>query len=320
MIPLVPYEFDAERFSRWMSYVLRHNPTRYGLQPDRHGYVDLEVFFLIAKRRYPDVAAEQLRTLIEAGVAASKVRVVPIPYFATDPHLALQGRTRTPGPVRFYHIGKWEPRKAQDKLIEAWLRAVRPGEAVLFLKTSPSAPAYEGYPRAPADAVLRSLEAPEVRAMGWTAERAAKALFVTAKNLPAAAMRGMHRSGDVYVTLSRGEGFDMPAYDAALSGNAVVHVPSGGPESYCSATYRVPTSGTVPTHPFYGWPEGSVYHDWKVEDAVEVLRRALRDVADGTLSSSCKVDAELFSAEAVGRRMLENLRELVAPHDGAVFV
>ena len=67
MIPLVPYEFDAERFSRWMSYVLRHNPTRYGLQPDRHGYVDLEVFFLIAKRRYPDVAAEQLRTLIEAG-------------------------------------------------------------------------------------------------------------------------------------------------------------------------------------------------------------------------------------------------------------
>ncbi len=49
-----------------MSYVLRHNPARYGLQPDRHGYVDLDAFFLIAKRRYPGVEAERLHALIEA--------------------------------------------------------------------------------------------------------------------------------------------------------------------------------------------------------------------------------------------------------------
>ena len=66
---MIPYEFDAERFSRWMSYVLRHNPTRYGLQPDRHGYVGLEEFLLIATRRYPDVTPDRLRTLIEAGGA-----------------------------------------------------------------------------------------------------------------------------------------------------------------------------------------------------------------------------------------------------------
>ena len=77
---LVPYEFDAERFSRWMAYVLRHNPARYGLQPDRHGYVDLEEFFLIATRRYPSVSPEQLRSLIEAGgsgrfqIAGSRLR------------------------------------------------------------------------------------------------------------------------------------------------------------------------------------------------------------------------------------------------------
>ncbi len=66
---MLPYEFDAERFSRWMSYVLRHNPARYGLQPDRHGYVDLEEFFLIATRRYPGVTPDRLRGLIEAGGA-----------------------------------------------------------------------------------------------------------------------------------------------------------------------------------------------------------------------------------------------------------
>ena len=64
---MIPYEFDAERFSRWMSYVLRHNPERYGLQPDRHGYVDFDEFFTIAKRRYPAVSPERLRDLIEGG-------------------------------------------------------------------------------------------------------------------------------------------------------------------------------------------------------------------------------------------------------------
>ena len=66
---LVPYEFDAERFSRWMAYVLRHNPLRYGLQPDKHGFVDLEEFVMIAKRRYPSVSDDRLRSLIESGGA-----------------------------------------------------------------------------------------------------------------------------------------------------------------------------------------------------------------------------------------------------------
>ena len=67
---MIPYEFSAERFSRWMAYVLRHNPERYGLQPDKHGFVELEEFLRIAARRYPDVGAERLRALVEAGGAS----------------------------------------------------------------------------------------------------------------------------------------------------------------------------------------------------------------------------------------------------------
>lgn len=70
---MIPYEFDAERFSRWMSYVLRHNPKRYGLQPDRHGYVELNEFFVIAQRRYPHATTEQLRTLIEGGAGRFEI-------------------------------------------------------------------------------------------------------------------------------------------------------------------------------------------------------------------------------------------------------
>ena len=67
---MIPYEFDAERFSRWMSYVLRHNPDRYGLQPDRHGYVDLDELLRIAQRRYPSMTPERLRALTDGAGAA----------------------------------------------------------------------------------------------------------------------------------------------------------------------------------------------------------------------------------------------------------
>ena len=67
---MIPYEFNAERFSRWMAYVLRHNPERYGLQTDRHGYVDMEEFLRIAQRRYPELSPERLRELIASSGAA----------------------------------------------------------------------------------------------------------------------------------------------------------------------------------------------------------------------------------------------------------
>ncbi|MDP3723359.1 MAG: RNA 2'-phosphotransferase [Candidatus Omnitrophota bacterium] len=67
MIP--PYEFDAERFSRWMAYVLRHNPARYGLQPDRHGYVDFDAFLLIATRRCPALSLDRLRRFMTTDAA-----------------------------------------------------------------------------------------------------------------------------------------------------------------------------------------------------------------------------------------------------------
>ncbi len=66
----LPYEFNAERFSRWMAYVLRHNPERYGLQPDQHGYVDLAEFVRIAKSRYPELNPDRLRTFVAEHVAS----------------------------------------------------------------------------------------------------------------------------------------------------------------------------------------------------------------------------------------------------------
>ena len=66
---MIPYEFNAERFSRWMAYVLRHNPERYGLQTDQHGFVDVDEFMKIAQRRYPELDMDRLKELIASSGA-----------------------------------------------------------------------------------------------------------------------------------------------------------------------------------------------------------------------------------------------------------
>ena len=87
-----------------MSYVLRHNPDRYGLQPDRHGYVDLDEFLRIAQRRDPSVTLERLRSLIDGAgaarfeISASRLRARYGHSISADP----PGPPVEP-PARLYH-------------------------------------------------------------------------------------------------------------------------------------------------------------------------------------------------------------------------
>lgn len=72
---MIPYEFAAERFSRWMAYVLRHNPERYGLSTDRHGYVDFEEFVRVAATRYPSLDPQRLRELIATSAGPERFEI-----------------------------------------------------------------------------------------------------------------------------------------------------------------------------------------------------------------------------------------------------
>ncbi len=255
--------------------------------------------------------AKDRAMLVAEGVAPSKVKVVPIPFFPGDPHLAIasSGVPRRPGPTRFYAIGKWEHRKAHHEVIGSFLAAFKPGEAQFFFKTSTTAPDFSPYPSSPAESVSRWLESDQVKANGWDLDRVNESLCVINRFVSPRQMVELHESCDVYVSLSRGEGFDMPAYDASLADNLLVHTPSGGPQDFAAAdAVVVPATGSVPAHPWYDW-EGCEYLDWSASDAVAALRRADREIRGGR-SRAARTDLDAFSAAAVGRSMRDYISEL----------
>lgn len=232
-----------------------------------------------------------------------RVAVVPIPHFAGDPLLKLRELPRLAGPVRFYHIGKWEPRKSHNEMIGLFLMTFKPGEAKLYFKTSTTAPdfsQYEShddymaqdpsfhsgprgphtdrlvipYPSGPAKSVQRWLTDTRVKANGWTLESVNKDVHLIQRRISAEQIRQLHRMGDIYLSLSRGEGFDMPAYDSKLAGNMLVYTPSGGPQMYAgNSDVMLPFSGTIKAHPFYRWGDAE-YGDWDMAEGAKVIRRA----------------------------------------------
>lgn len=259
--------------------------------------------------------------LAASGVPRERLRVVPIPHFPDDPHLRLQGRARRPGPARFLHIGKWEPRKAQDKIVLAFMRAFRPGEAELYLKTSQFSPKVAGYPTSPTHAVRDSMQDREVIVNGWKwpetksheefgRELGAQGLKIYQAMLPADRLVALHGHADVYVSLSRGEGFDLPAYDSKLAGNLMVFAPSGGPQDFAEEIdTRVEPTGRIPCHPLYGWGPDATYLDYSVEAATEALRRAAKRALERRGAGA--PDLSRFSAHVVGRQMLGYLEEVL---------
>lgn len=256
------------------------------------------------------VACEANRqVLVRSGVMPELIKVIPIPHFRGDPLLELRKLSRRPGPPRFYHIGKWEPRKAQDKLLEAFLMAFEPGEAQLCFKTSRLVTKIHGYFPGPQECLAALLQYPHIRARGWTPEKVQNDIEIFDQRLSEKNIRKIHELGDVYLSLSRGEGFDMPAYDAKLAGNILVYTPSGGPQDFADASdFLVPTNGYIPASPFYRWSEGSQYFDWKLMDAISQMRRAASVVR--MVGSPKPSIMTRFEMESVGYKMLDALREI----------
>lgn len=260
--------------------------------------------------------------LIDCGIPQDKLVVIPIPHFADDPFLELRKKTtRKPGPVRFYHIGKWEPRKAQDKILSCFMKAFKPGEAHLFMKTSSLKTEIEDYPKSPLGAIQIALENEWIKKNGWTISNWSKSIQITGEFLSDSKLVKVHEYGDVYVTLSRGEGFEMSAYNAKLAGNLCIYTPSGGPEDYCDLyDFKVNSIGNIPCSQFYNWEPDAQYLNFSEEEAIEIFQKIRNRVSFCFADDRNRTnDLYKFTAKAVGLKMRQALEKLTSSFGGKLF-
>src|SRR6266542_287008 len=227
------------------------------------------------------------RVLREAGV--DNVTLIPYPFFDDDPHLELDKPTREPR--HFYYIGRFEPRKAPDNIIRAFLRAFSPGEAELTLKVSPI-PHITPYVT-PWSTVDEELEGNK---KGWTNENVWESIEVIEGMLSKEEMLELHDRGDVYVSASRGEGLELGAWAAKLAGRRLIVTASGGPEDVLprqldaygtrdlcpDVDLVVPAKRLIPADACYPWGEGANYIDYDLDDLIAAMQKARSEPVCGT--------------------------------------
>ncbi len=253
---------------------------------------------------------QDARMLEDCGIEKSKIRVIPVPFFKEDPLLSLRGPKKRSGPPRFYHIGKWEPRKEQRNIMRAFMMAFKPGEATLSMKVTKLSTPISEYPQSLIHAVHELVKEKEIELNGWTIEIVPQYIHNIVERLPAKKIFNLHRINDIYVTLSRGEGFDMPAFDAALAGNLMIFTPSGGPQDFAHPNdLCVKKTGMVPCHEFYQWEKDAQYMDYDIMDVVVKMRQAAKLVRDQYRHEKELGRLEEFSSRNVGKKMVSCVKE-----------
>jgi len=214
--------------------------------------------------------SQNQRVIAESG--CKNATWVPFPYFDSDPHLKLSPPKYEPR--AFYWIGRWEPRKAPDNLIRAFLRAFKPGEAELVLKIGPS-PWHRPFPSAE-EVIATECDKGDVRRNGWDMEKVKEAIEVIRAKYSPEEMLALHARSDVYVSASRGEGLDLPSFAAKLAGRRVVTTDSGGPFDFLAEDdICVPAEGTVAATDYeHFWGRGTRYNDYDLQNLVHAMQVA----------------------------------------------
>jgi glycosyltransferase involved in cell wall biosynthesis len=208
--------------------------------------------------------------LIGSGVTVP-VDVVPHPLGLKDPMRSVKAQYKG-GTFRFLHVGKWEPRKAQHRMLGGFLLAFKPGDDVqLVLKCNPYWNA-DDYPRDVLTSLQRLLKPgnPEFNnPNGWTVESASKCIRVIWNMLfTREEMAKLYGVCHAYVQSGLTEGFDLACLDAKVAGLRVAGVGWGGPKDFLHPVddLCIPWEGFALPPKGYRCPEGVTWPDPKFDD------------------------------------------------------
>jgi glycosyltransferase involved in cell wall biosynthesis len=160
------------------------------------------------------------------------------------PHIA-RARVSTGAPPRsdekfvFYMISTWTTRKAILDTVSAYLAAFTAADQVrLVIHTTPEdlvARARVGHGAAPAEAHHRTTWFTLAEALAGRED--APEISLSTNPLRREQIEALHARGDCFVSLSRGEGWGLGAFDAAVFGNPVIVTGWGGTLDFLPPDY-----------------------------------------------------------------------------------
>jgi glycosyltransferase involved in cell wall biosynthesis len=255
------------------------------------------------------------QVFLGSGVTAP-VRVVPhLTRLRASP--ADRAGDGSEGTFRFYLIATWTTRKAILDAVAAYLLAFDADDDVsLLIHTTPQDLVAAGRPARPGQPPTgRGVPTWYTLAEALAGRRHVPQIKLSTQPLTRAEVDALHRSGDCFVSLSRGEGWGLCAFDAGAVGNPVIITGWGGSRDflprgypYCVDYDLIPTLVEEPDawwqpRPRERWAKAHVAH------AATLLRHVYEHLDEArawgaTLRSNIR---QHFNEKQVIERLLEVL-------------
>jgi glycosyltransferase involved in cell wall biosynthesis len=217
------------------------------------------------------------------------------------------------GPYRFYYIGAWAARKNPDGVIQAYLREFTPEDDVELLIQSSGA----GDSACAVTQIATGLTMEEMPTIRYSNQRVTDAQI-----------RSLHRESHCFVTATRGEAWNLPAFDAMMAGRHVIAPAGMGSDDFLMGTSAdryssriVPAGGEVrlvadpmapPGHAtavYFGTQGLTVRSNWREPDIEELGCLMRQAYTDNKTTLRMNYDpAARYSRKAVGT-LIRNLLE-----------
>jgi len=209
---------------------------------------------------------------------------------------------------KFYDIFQFTERKHPMALIKSYWAAFQNDENVaLILKT------YRGnFSDGEKDGIRETIK----RLKDVTPLDKYPPIYLVLDMLSRKEVLGLHKAGDCFISLDRGEGFGLPGFEAGTASNPIIVTGIAGALEYAKPEHSylvnytlTPVSG-MPWSPWYRGDQ--MWAEPDCEHAIKLMRHVYsnQDEARGKGETLKKYIAENLSWEKVGQKMLDAIKSL----------
>lgn len=236
------------------------------------------------------------------------VRCIPHAFGTDDLEFREGDRLAADGPWSFYYVGAWSSRKNPAAILRAWAMAFEPSDHVKLYMHCPGASEEAFAVALHQTGLMPAQMAPVVKG----------SLFGRHARIDNDTVRTVHAEMDVFVSATRGEAWNLPAFDAMIARRHIIHTAGTGADHFLRATsaalvpgFPVPASADVRVTRSDAKgaqlevlnPQGLSSRSTWIEPDIVRIASAMRDAyVNRTRDLSLLYSpAERFSYEAVGK-------------------